>query len=111
MSKCINDAGDQRTVDKQGVGDFGFLLLTIFRSINQVFLWDDLKILCQRSFSFGVCGSLRWAVVFGIWDLASDINEVFSVLIFFLVYSSLLLRCYFSFGSSNAVDIKSALLD
>lgn len=25
MSKCINDAGDQRTVDKQGVGDFGFL--------------------------------------------------------------------------------------
>ena len=28
MSKCINDAGDQRTVDKQGVGDFGFLLLT-----------------------------------------------------------------------------------
>lgn len=31
MSKCINDAGDQRTVDKQGVGDFAFLLLTIFQ--------------------------------------------------------------------------------
>lgn len=31
MSKYINDAGDQRTVDKQGVGDFGFLLLTIFQ--------------------------------------------------------------------------------
>ena len=31
MSKCINDAGDQRTVDKQGVGDVGFLLLTIFQ--------------------------------------------------------------------------------
>lgn len=31
MSKCINDAGDQRTVDKRGVGDFGFLLLTIFQ--------------------------------------------------------------------------------
>ena len=31
MSKCINDGGDQRTVDKQGVGDFGFLLLTIFQ--------------------------------------------------------------------------------
>ena len=49
--------------------------------------------------------------MFGIWDLASDINEVFSVLMLFLDYSSLLLRCYFSLGSSNAVDIKSALLD
>ena len=29
MRKYINEAADQRTVDKQGVVDFGFLLLTI----------------------------------------------------------------------------------
>ena len=33
--------------------------------------------------------------VFGIWDLASDIDEVFSVLILFLVYSSYLLLLLF----------------
>jgi len=31
MRKYINEAGDQGTVDKQGVWDFGFLLLTIFQ--------------------------------------------------------------------------------